>query len=149
MDSKTQVLHGDIESDVYVSALLSLDLCRNDQVLKRRRVLYGLKKAPVLWYRKWESIVRKLSFRRLQSDSCAYRRDNIIILIQVDDIILISNSKEAIQEMTNGLAVELDVKNLGKLRFFLSVFLCRIKRDILVATLLHKRGFETVRYGRL
>lgn len=43
---RTSVIHGEIDDDVYIRSLEGLKLCESGQVLKFRRGLYEMKRAP-------------------------------------------------------------------------------------------------------
>ena len=125
MDVRTAFLHGKIDTDVYIRAPDGLTLCNDGQMLKLQRGLYGLKQAPRLWQEKWMSVMNKMGFRPLLSDPCVYRRDNILLLLYVDDIIVMGPVASEIESVKEQLKSHLDVKDLGTLRSFLGVMFSR------------------------
>ena len=125
MDVRTAFLHGEIDSDVYITAPDGLDLCESDKVLKLRRGLYGLKQAPRLCHDKWQSVMDMMGFDKFVSDECVYRRGTVWLLLYVDDIVVIGSEEKDVSHVKTELKTHLDVKDLGTLRSFLGVLFVR------------------------
>ena len=117
MDVKTAFLRGELDSDVYTTPPIGVQLCGPGEVLKLKKGLYGLKQAQTLWNKKWVDVMTHLKFTSLLSDACAFRRGNSWILLYVDDIIIIGEHNY-IHAIKKELSTHLDVKDLGMLRQF-------------------------------
>jgi hypothetical protein len=95
-----------------------------------KRSLYGLKQAGHYWNQKFNSKMIKLGYTRLKSDYCAYIRRKesqfSIILVWVDDLILISNSKDEGEIAENELKGEFNLKIIGEPSLLLGI---QVKRD--------------------
>ena len=100
LDVKTAFLHGDLEEDLYMIQLEgSIAQGQENLVCKLRKSLYGLKQAPRQWYKKFDSFMHRIGFKRCEADHCYYVKfsDNsyIILLLYVDDMLIAgSNIKE-------------------------------------------------------
>lgn len=55
-----------------------------------------------------------------------------VLIVYVDDIVLIGNKLEDIQKMMQALAQEFEVKDLGRMRYFLGLEVARAKRGVLL-----------------
>ena len=81
-----------------------------------RKCLYSLKQAPRAWYEDIDAyLTGTLGLTRSQEDYNLYisTKANIILLLWVDDILLFSPSKEAIQKMKNHLRTKYKMSDLG------------------------------------
>ena len=121
LDVRTAFLHGDIDDEIYISAPPGISICGKDQVLELRKGLYGLKQAPKLWFNKFKDVMILLGLKPLAADECVFVDDRVWLLLYVDDIIIISSSMESISAIKKKLKEQLDVKDMGPLKFFLGV----------------------------
>ena len=96
-----------------------------DWVCKLRRGLYGLKQSGRLWDKQLGTALEGLGFRWLQSDPSIYiwMNDNIkvIIPVLVDDLTLVSNSKQELDWIKQELAKVFKQKDLGPITSLLGV----------------------------
>ena len=72
-------------------------------VCKVRKSLYGLKQTPRQWYKKFDSFMHRIRFKRCEVDHCYYVKsfDNfyIILLLYVDDMLIAGSSIEEINNL--------------------------------------------------
>ena len=100
-------------------------------VLKVRRGLYGLKQSGMEWYELAdETFSVKYGFSKLDTDHSVYVRygpddTKIYIAMYVDDLILASNSRPELDKFKRQLAEDFEMRDLGDLRWFLSVRVIR------------------------
>jgi hypothetical protein len=91
-------------------------------------LLYGLKQAARVWYRKLRTIMEELGYESSEVDPCLFRRgagaQRIVVTVHVDDGI-ITGSKMLVGEALGELAQKLKIKNLGAADEFLSLQLRR------------------------
>ena len=77
-------------------------------VLQLLKGLYGIKQGPQIWVLKLHSVLVEISFERTDCDYSVYihKQDNIkvILPIHVDDLLIASNSCNAIQKVKSDLA---------------------------------------------
>ena len=94
-----------------------------------KKSLYGLKQSPRMWYKKIDTYMLGLGFKRRKEDHCVYFKligDNLIYLVlYVDDMLLIGN-KEIIQDVKTQFSSKFGMKDLGASNFILGM---EIKRD--------------------
>ena len=84
LDVKTAFLHGDLEEDLYMIQLEGFIVQRQENlVYKLRKSLYGLKQAPRQWYKKFDSFMHRIRFKRCEADHCCYVKsfDNSYIIL--------------------------------------------------------------------
>jgi hypothetical protein len=93
MDVKTTFLNGKIEQEVFVEKPDGFILHnKGNHVCKIRKVLYGLKKAPKVWYDRIDGFLKSLGFQKSDADANLYFKvrgnQPIILILYVDDIFL-------------------------------------------------------------
>ena len=99
-----------------------------DSVCLLLRALYGLKQSPLLWYQELTKYLRSIQFTTLWSDACLFRHEptGALVVIYVDDLLIIATSTEVVESVSQALASQFEVKELGDVAFYLG---CRIIRD--------------------
>lgn len=117
-----------------------------NHVCSLKKVLYGLRQAPLAWYQRFRDFLVSLGFKCSTADTSLFvlSRNSILIylLVYVDDIIVTGNSWDAISSLLSRLRHEFATKDLGRLGYFLGLkvsytssglFLCQTKyaHDIL------------------
>ena len=130
LDVKTAFLHGDLEEKIYMSQPAGyVDSINPNHVCLLKKSLYGLKQSPRQWYKRFDNFVIDIGFVRSKFDSCCYMlfSDSIpvYLLLYVDDMLLISKSKPKIDELKRILSSEFDMKDLGKAKKILGMFIER------------------------
>ncbi|XP_019089187.1 PREDICTED: uncharacterized protein LOC109127988 [Camelina sativa] len=107
------------------------------KVFKLRKAIYGLKQSPRAWYHKLSSTLLDKGFRRSEADHTLFtypsQRGNIVILIYVDDIIISGNDKVGIQDTKQYLRSIFDIKDLGELKYFLGIEVCRSEEGVFLS----------------
>ncbi|CAL2256256.1 unnamed protein product [Prunus armeniaca] len=101
MDVKTAFLHGDLEEDIYMS---------QPQGLKNS--LYGLKQSLRQWYKRFDTYMLQIGYRRYESDCCVYShvfkdRKIILLLLYVDDMLIECQDMSKVRELKILLGKEL------------------------------------------
>ena len=109
LDVKTAFLHGDLEENLYMIQLEEFIVQGQENlVCKLRKSLYGLKQAPRQWYKKFDSFIHRIGFKRCEADHCCYVKsfDNsyIILLLYVDDMLIARFSIEEINNLKKQLS---------------------------------------------
>jgi hypothetical protein len=92
------------------------------------RALYGLKEAPLLWYRELTKSLSELGLHPVPDAPCLYRNDFILVFFYVDDIVVLSKKQhlDKLHDFESKLFKKYEIRSLGELRWFLGV---RIMRD--------------------
>ncbi|WVZ03005.1 hypothetical protein V8G54_023811 [Vigna mungo] len=92
--SVTVFLHGDLEEEIYIKPPDGfLVEGKENYVCRLWKNLYGLKRAPRQWYKKFESVMCEQGYKKTISDHCVFIRkisenDFIILLLYVDDMLI-------------------------------------------------------------
>ena len=75
----------------------------SNKVCHLRHALYGLKQAPRAWFAKFNSTISRLGYMASHYDSALFLRrsdkDNILLLLYVDDMIITGDDLSGIQEL--------------------------------------------------
>ena len=105
---KMAFLYGDLEEDLYMIQLEGFIVQGQENlVCKLRKSLYGLKQAPRQWYKKFDSFMHRIGFKRCEADHCCYVKsfDNsyIILLLYVDDMLIARSNIEEINNLKKQL----------------------------------------------
>ena len=90
-------------------------------VCKLKKLLYGLKQSPRQWYKCFDSFIRGKRYTRSHYDPCVYynklpRGEYIYLLLYVDDMLIASKIRSAIDELKNDLSSEFEMKDLDEVR---------------------------------
>ncbi|KAH9291902.1 hypothetical protein KI387_042909 [Taxus chinensis] len=131
MDVKTMFLHGELEEEIYMTQPESFKIKgKEDLVCRLKKSLYGLKQSPRMWNQKFDRYVLRLGLERSKADPCVYFKHEgeyyVIIVLYVDDMLLIGNSKKLVSHVKSQLSSHFDMKDLGAAKFILGM---EIKRD--------------------
>jgi hypothetical protein len=98
--------------------------------------IYGLKQAPRTWQQSFYKHLRKLGFTQLRTDSAVFiRRTNgipVIIMIYVDDMVIMSPSRDLVDEFKRQLAEKFEIEDNGPISSFLGL---KVTRDRTARTL--------------
>ena len=115
-DVKTAFLNGQLEETIYMQVPKGIEHGEN-QVCRLKRSLYGLKQSSRVWNSKFVS------------DPCVFygeiQNEKVILLLYVDDGLLLSSSKTAIDTLIEKLNNAFQI-TLGKANYYVGL---EIKRD--------------------
>ena len=110
-------------------------------VCKLNKALYGLKQAARQWQIHLSNKLDKLGFIAISADNSIFvnKNRNIILATHIDDILVFSEKLEYINKLYKDLNQELDVSNLGEIKYYLGieVFRNRSKKSIILT----QKGF--------
>ena len=106
---KTTFLHDDLEEDLYmIQPEWFIVQGQENLVCKLRKNLCGLKQAPRQWYKKFDSFMHRIGFKRCEVDHYCYVKsfDNsyIILLLYVDDMLIAGFDIKNINNMKKQLS---------------------------------------------
>ncbi len=113
MDVDTAFLNGDLFENVFLEPPQGVEI-QKGFVLKLKKALYGLKHAPLEWNRKLVAVMKELSLKQAQSDTCIFCNDKLIVAIYVDDLLIVSKLLSDIQKFKVDLSKRFKTKDLGK-----------------------------------
>lgn len=93
--------------------------------------MYGLAHAGLLWQKKLCAALQAEGSERSQADSCVFQRQRqgnvvVVIVVDVEDLLLLSATKENEQQALKDVLPSSPVKDLGEVFYYLG---CHITRD--------------------
>jgi len=125
VDVTTAFLNGELEEEVYMKQLKGFIAKGQEHlVCKLKRSIYGLKQSPRCWNSALDSQLKRMGFVQTASDPCIYiasEGEMFIIGVYVDDIVLAGKSDKRMEDVKKAIAMQFDVKDLGKLHYFLGM----------------------------
>jgi hypothetical protein len=119
LDVKTYLLHGYLDEEIYMEQPKGFVQNRNKKFFYRlKKSLYGLRKSPRQWYKKFDTFMMSQNYTRSEYDQCVYFRklNNgifIILVFHVDDKILERKSITEINRLKAQMSRTFDMKDLG------------------------------------
>jgi hypothetical protein len=131
MDVVTAYLYGSLDSDIYMKVSDGIDVPnpkakRNMYCVKLQKSLYDLKQSGRMWYNRLSEFLLRKGYTK--NDDCPrvfIKRSKVglcIISVYVDDLNIIGNKLD-IDEARHHLTTEFEMKDLGKTKFCLSIYL--------------------------
>ena len=96
----------ELEEDIWMELPLGVDVgeeYEGEYLLKLKRNLYGLKQASHNWFNHLKEGLEHRGLRPSEVDPCLYLKNGLAVLTYVDDCILISTSKQAIDTLIESL----------------------------------------------
>ncbi|KAL0944848.1 reverse transcriptase domain protein [Colletotrichum truncatum] len=94
------------------------------------RALYGLRDAPLLWYKEFSGTLQRLGMRSSSEDECLFRSEDgrVILLFYVDDILVLYHKSDetAGEDLISNLKAIYEMKDEGNAEWYLGI---RIVRD--------------------
>ena len=97
------------------------------RVLRLHKVLYGLRRFPILWQKNLTSTLRDLGFKEVPQEPCTMLNGGIVVFFYVDDIVFCHRTKD--KEKVEGIITELHKKFqlnvIGELKWFLGIHVLR------------------------
>ncbi|WZZ50369.1 hypothetical protein YC2023_050476 [Brassica napus] len=138
MDVKNAFLQGELEDEVYMLPPPGLDhLVKPGNVLRLKKAIYGLKQSPRAWYRKLSTTLNGRGFRKSELDHTLFTLVTpsgiIVILVYVDDLIITGSDKAGIKATKEFLKSVFDIKDLGEMKYFLGIEICRSKEGLFMS----------------
>lgn len=130
IDVPTAFLNSKLKHDVYIKVPEGLE-CK-ERTLKLNRALYGLRSAPKVWNDKFSEVMMRLGFRRSKYDFCLYCKDDVYLVLFVDDA-LITGDDCQIEKLLVDLHRELKIKALGNVSSFLGMQINKTNAGIRVS----------------
>ena len=125
MDVKIAFLNGVIEEKVYIEQPKGFKMHEQQtHVCRLKKALYGLKQAPKAWYGRIDSYLQKMGFVKSDTDPNLYYLgvgdEPLILVLYVYDQFLTWLSR-LIKDCKENLAIEFDMKDLGRMHYFLGL----------------------------
>ena len=127
LNIKNVFLHGDLAEEVYMEQPPGfVAQGESGLVCKLRRSLYGLKQSPRAWFSRFSSMVQEFGMiRSTTNHSVFYHHTStgqcIYLIVYMDDIVITGSDQDGIQKLKQQLFSHFQTKDLGKLKYFLSI----------------------------
>lgn len=122
MDVMTAFLYGFLDEVIYVEQphLFELD---PELVCRLRKVFYGLKQAPQVWYKTLGNFLKKLGLERLELHHGVFVPQDwqLFFAIYVDDLLLFVSDKSRLTNIQDQLSAQFKMTNLGEISHYLSM----------------------------
>ena len=123
---------GELEDEVYMRPPTGMeDMVKPGNILRLKKAIYGLKQSPRAWYQKLSTTLNGRGFVNSEAGHTLFtltsKQGIVVILIYVDDIIITGSDKEGIILTKAFLKTSFDIKDLGELKYFLGIEICRSK----------------------
>ena len=133
-DIKQAFPNAEIDSTIYIEQPQGfVDPKYPNYVCLLNKALYGLKQASRQWQKLLASLLHKLGFTALMSDTATFlnKEKAIIIATHVDDLLIFAKNKQVVDNLYKDLEAvsSLEIKNLGEVREFLGVEVIRDKAN--------------------
>ena len=137
-DVKNAFLHGNLEEEVYMVPPPGFSKgFRFNEVCRLKNALYGLKQSPRAWFGRFTAAMKTCGYQQSNSDHTLFlkRKGQLVtcLIIYVDDMIITGNDKEEFAELRHQLFKEFEMKDLGRLKYFLGIEVLRSKRGIFMS----------------
>ncbi|KAJ0938845.1 putative RNA-directed DNA polymerase [Helianthus annuus] len=101
-----------------------------------KKSLYGLKQSPRAWFGRFTLAMKGYGFKQSNSDHTLFikQRGRLVtcLIVYVDDMIITRNDKEEMTKLKESLFREFEMKDLGRLKYFLGIEVLRSKRGIFI-----------------
>ena len=156
MDVDVAFLNGNLKEEIYMKQPDGLVVKGQENlVCKLKKSIYGLKQSPCCWNEALDEHLKKIGFIQSKADPCLYigkiDGELICLAVYVDDIILASKKPEVIQKTKKLFASKFEVKDMGRLHYFLGVRIVQnegnvwIGQDRYLEEVLEKFGMQNAK----
>jgi Reverse transcriptase (RNA-dependent DNA polymerase) len=138
MDIKSAFLNGVLEENVYIEQPPRyMKVGEEKKVLKLKKALYGLKQAPRTWNTHIDTYFKENGFKQCPYKHALYAKKNggnvLFIALYVDDLIFMGNNDEMIEEFKGTITREIEMTDLGLMKFFLGLEVRQVEMGIFVS----------------
>jgi hypothetical protein len=126
MDVKSPFLNDDLKEEVYVHQLLGFAIPgKEGKVLRLRKALYDLQKAPGAWNDKLDFTLKRMGFMSCPHDATIYQRGKgenaLLVGVYVDDLVIIGAKDVEVAAFKEEMKATLLMSDLGHLSFYLGI----------------------------
>jgi hypothetical protein len=99
----------------------------NSRLAKLRKALYSLRRSPRLWYEELARFLASISYKPLKADLCVFTNPltSGIILAYVDDILMITRTKDKIAALKKLIFSKFRCHDMGPISHYLGIGVCR------------------------
>lgn len=136
-DVKNAFLHGSLEEEVYMEIPPGYGATNGgNKVCKLKKALYGLKQSPRAWFGTQAMV--SLWYKQSQGDHTLFIKHSqdgklTLLLVYIDDIIIAGDDELEKQTLRERLAAQFEMKDLGKLKYFLGIEVTYSRQGIFIS----------------
>ena len=114
----------------------------NDVVIKKvyklRKALYELKQSSRAWFRRFAKVIKNIGYRQSQGDYTLFIKHSdsrrvTALLVYVNGIIMMGNDENERHTLRQCLTKELEIEELGRLKYFLGIEVAHSKQGIFIS----------------
>jgi len=137
-DVKNAFLHGNLEEEIYMEIPPGFESTKGgNKVCRLKKVLYGLKQSPRAWFGRLTRYDLH-GYRQSQGDHTLFIKHSqegnlTLLLVYVDDMIVAGDDGHEKQILKEKLAAQFEMKDLGKLKYFLGIEVTYSKKGIFIS----------------
>ena len=107
------------------------------KVCKLLKALYGLKQSPKSWFERFSKAITTLSFHHSNVDHTMFLKNKrgkaTVLIVYVDDTVVTENNLDKVERLKAYLRIEFEIKDLGKLKYFLGIKVARSNKGIFLS----------------
>nr|KYP35648.1 Retrovirus-related Pol polyprotein from transposon TNT 1-94 [Cajanus cajan] len=139
LDVKNAFLHGNLEEEVYMETPPGFEVKNErNKVCLLKKALYGLKQSPRAWFGRFTKVMVSLGYRQSQGDHTLFIKHSstgklTLLLVYVDDNIIAGDDETEKLALKEKLAAQFEMKDLGKLKYFLGIEVAYSKNGIFIS----------------
>ena len=108
------------------------------KVCRLKKALYGLQQSPRAWFGRLTQAMISMGYRQSQGDHTMFTKHShegklTLLLVYVDDMIVTGDDEHDKQMLKEKLAAQFEMKDLGKLKYFLEIDVAYSKKGIFIS----------------
>lgn len=137
-DVKNAFLYGELEEEIYMSIPPGFSGVDKNKVCRLKKAFYGLKQSPGAWFGWFAKVILANGYKQSQGDRTLFIKYSTlggvtILIVYVDDIIVTWNDEVEKKVLKKYLAKEFEIKDLGRLKYFLGIEVARSRHEIFIS----------------
>lgn len=117
---KTAFLYGDIEETIYINQPTGYSNTMS-RMCKLRKAFYGLKQSLQIWYDILATFLRFQSMKPINADLSIFAKEELIIAIYMDNLLLTRSSVDQIKKAKLALSQKFHMTDLGECSYYLGM----------------------------
>jgi hypothetical protein len=129
LDIDTAYLYGNLKETMYMIHPEGFD-DGSGRVCLLQKCIYGLKQSGREWYFVLSNFLKSIGFEICPKDPCLLVKDEVLLFIYVDDILVMSKTKQVYERFGDLLKTEFKIKEVGKPKHILGVRVEFVKNRI-------------------
>lgn len=134
LDIKGAYLYAKLSDEIFMKQPQGFEDSNNpDFVCKLHKAIYGLHQSGREWFYEIDSYLKSINFKKFEWCNCTYvYKNNAVLLLYVDDIIILGENQEVIQRIISIISVKYEITILGKTRNLLGITFEETEEGILI-----------------